>query len=174
MSKRRQDPDDEVRRLAFAMLDRRDAEIQRRIQQATQKLTEREPSATASLHQALAENYMELAASGLATGVFRGRALEMAETHCRQAIETSESATRYLLLSEILLAARKVADCKLALVGALRLGAPYSAVAPTMAEASFEERRFDQVAECLRSLNEGGGGLQMDGIRRFWTREAAQ
>jgi hypothetical protein len=169
-----QDSDDEVRLLAFAMLDRRESDIQRRIEQARGRLQSREhPSASASLHQALAESHLELVRSGLVGGAFASRALETAEEHCRQGLAARPSASLYMLLAGVLFEQKRFEDCRYVLFDALRDGAPPYPVFLVMAELAFEERRFDLVDECLARLESLSGVPPTAESRGLWTRGRA-
>lgn len=169
-----QDSDDEVRLLAFAMLDRREGDIQRRIQHARGRLQTREhPSASASLHQALAESHLELVRSGLVGGAFASRALETAEEHCRQGLAARPSASLYMLLAGVLFEQKRFDDCRYVLFDALRDGAPPYPVLLMMAELAFEERRFDLVDECLARLESLSGVPPTTELKGFWSRGRA-
>ncbi len=169
-----QDSDDEVRLLAFAMLDRREGDIQRRIQQARGRLQTREnPSASASLNQALAESHLELVRSGLVGGAFATRALQTAEEHCRQGLAARPSTSLHMLLAAVLFEQKRFDDCRFVLFDALRDGAPPYPVLLMLAELAFEERRFDLVNECLTRLESLSGVPPTTELRDFWSRGRA-
>jgi len=164
------DPDDEVRLLAYAMLDRRDEAIQRRLRDAFERLTGAPDAERSGLHRAIAENYWELVHSGLSAGEVATRALESAAYHAAESSALEPHVSTFLLESRAQLRLGRVPAAERALDAALRAGAAPTSVLPLLAEIAFRTRRFDLVRHCLLSLDTGTGGRPKIGsVQRFWT-----
>lgn len=175
------DPADDVRLLAYAMLDRRDAALQSRIQALETSLA-REPLApgdAAAMHRTLARLHWELAYSGLATGAVEQRALDSAAAHARAALavdaaaDTAADRGTLFLLGRILLRQGALREAEQVLTRARELGIAESSIRPFLAEIAFLERRFAHV----RAHLDAGGRDQRPGVAsylgRFWLPEAA-
>lgn len=175
------DPADDVRLLAYAMLDRRDAALQSRIQALETSLA-REPLApgdAAAMHRTLARLHWELSYSGLATGAVEQRALDSAAAHARAALavdaaaDTAVDRGTLFLLGRILLRQGALREAEQVLTRARELGIAESSIRPFLAEIAFLERRFAHV----RAHLDAGGRDQRPGIAsdlgRFWLPEAA-
>lgn len=163
------DPDDEVRLLAYAMLDRRDEVIQRRIQEAFERLSRATPVEQAVLHRVIAENHWELVHSGLAAGELATHVLDAAAHHAAQSAALEPRVSTFLLESRIEMRRGRVVAANRALDAALRAGAAPTSVLPLLAEVAFRARRFDIVRHCLQSLDAATAERpKLGAVRRFW------
>ena len=173
------DPADDVRLLAYAMLDRRDAVLQSRIQELETSLARDRlaPGDEAAVHRTLARLHWELSYCGLATGAVEQRALDCAGAHARAALAADGSADAaapdrgtLLLLGRILLRQGALREAEQALLEAHELGIADSSVRPFLAEIAFLERRFAHVRAHLEAGDQRPG-IASD-LGRFWLREA--
>lgn len=183
------DPVDDVRLLAYAMLDRRDARLQARIQvyQRALKSSDLDASERRALNHALGELYWELAYTGLATGAVEARALESAARHARAALDAErpadgaaqterhgERATLFLL-GRILIRQGQLDEAERVLIQARARGFADASIRPYLAEIAFLRRDMASVKEHLRALGPRAHdrpGLIAD-LCRFWlAREA--
>lgn len=171
------DPSDDVRLLAYAMLDRRDAALHGRIQhhEAELERDDLSPAERATAHRALARLHWELSYCGLATGAVATRALDSARDHARAVLDAEDDRGILFLLGRILLRQGELRAAEHVLLEAREQGIDDSSVRPFLAEIAFLERRFQHVRTHLQAG--GRNGEQRPGIvshvGRFWLVEAA-
>jgi hypothetical protein len=145
---------DDVRLLAYALLDRKERTLYTRIQECKKELAETPPAAQLSLHKRLAQDYWELAYLGLAKGEVLTHVLTAARTHAEAALNARpDEHGLSLLLGRILLKQGKLNQARVALERALAGGLPGIAVLPQLAEVAFRERRFAQVRQHLAAID---------------------
>lgn len=171
------DPSDDVRLLAYAMLDRRDAALHGRIQMHEAELERGglAPAEQAAVHRALAWLHWELSYCGLATGAVAARALDSARDHARAVLDAEDDRGTLFLLGRILLRQGELRAAEHVLLEAREQGIDDSSVRPFLAEIAFLERRYQHVRTHLQAG--GRNGEQRPGIvshvGRFWLAEAA-
>lgn len=149
------DPVDDVRLLAYALLDGKERIIYANVKEISAKLTEAPPSLHGSLHKRLAQEYWELVYLGLAQGEVLAHVLAKADDHARKAIEAlrDDAGVRFLH-GRILMAKGMREEARRALDDAEALGLPNEKLLPYRADLAFQERAFDEVVDCLRALPE--------------------
>ncbi len=180
------DPVDEVRLLAYAMLDRRDHEIQQAINEQRAKLTTAKGVKIAVCHRAIANHYWELAYSGLATGAVLLSTLQSAIENAEAAYRADPDPGTSLLLGRILLRQYEEMDQTLqatrdqilqravqALQRAMDTGLASSVVTPFLAEAAFNLRRLYEIPGLLQEA----GDLStihpaLGRVQRIWLSES--
>jgi polysaccharide biosynthesis protein PelE len=139
------DPVDDVRLLAYAVLDGRERALQADIQALG--------SQAAPPHGRLAQLHWELAYQGLVQGELLAFALERALHHVRRALaERPVNAGLALLMGRILLRLGRLEEAAGALGRAGEQGMPAVVVAPYQAEIAFFERRRAEVQRVLGPL----------------------
>ena len=143
------DPADDVRLLAYAVLDARERALQVEIQALSRDADRaRSPAADARL----AELYWELAYQELVEGELHTFCLERALEHARQALRAAAVPRMALVAGRALLRLRRPAEARAFLVDACQRGLPLEVVGPYLAEAGFQLRRPDDVRRHLRSV----------------------
>lgn len=148
------DPADDVRLLAYSMLDRQESDINHRIQVSLQQLDGAIGTHKAAIHATLARWYWELAYLGLAQGSVLEHVLKQAREHVNDALALGADDDSHLLAGRI---AMELGDLDLAerhLLGAEADGIDVEKLLPYRAEIAFARGEFAAVAEQLRQLPE--------------------
>jgi len=147
------DPVDEVRLLAYSMLDKKEKNIGHAIHQQIQTL-DNSASNPVRVHLRLAESYWELSYLGLVTGQAKLHVLNDAYEQIKLAIKmnTQDGAT-YFLQARIALALNDYKVAELSLKQALALGMNFAQVAPYQAELAFVTRQFDKIEQYIGSID---------------------
>lgn len=145
------DPEDDVRLLAYSMLDQQETRINQHIEQLLQRLNS-EPAALPSTHAALARWYWELAYLGLAQGGVLEHILGQALEHVLAAQGGAYDVDLDLLAGRILMAQGNTEQARQHLEHALERGINPGRVAPFFAEIAFMERRYDEVPRYLSAM----------------------
>jgi hypothetical protein len=161
------DPVEDVRLLGYAILERRQGAIYRRIQDALGAL-ERAPDQPGP-HLELAQQYWELVYQGLVGGDLQSYLLAKARTHLERAAKADpRNPSLQLLLGRIQLRQQDYADAALSLKQARALGMPTRVVNPHAAELAFAERRFPEVRRLLRPMAEKRRGPILSRLVEYW------
>jgi len=141
------DPVDDVRLLAYAVLDGRERQIQTQIQAVRDQARERGVEGL-SLYgqQRLAELYWELAYQGLVEGELLTFTLEKVLHHTAVVIRSTSGAPRMAFLAgRVKLLQRAPEGARVMFQEALRRGLPMEVVGPYLAEADYQERKAFEV-----------------------------
>lgn len=164
------DPSDDVRLLAYSMLDRQESQINLRIEKAVGQLPGAAPKAAAALHATLAEWYWELGYLGLAQGSVLQHVLGRAGEHAQQGIELGEGSPLSLLAARIALLNGDLSGAEHYLQQARSKGLHSSAVAPFEAELAFRSARYEHIPKVLGSLGaEISNRPPMAAVARYWS-----
>ncbi len=175
-------PSEDVRLLAFAILDRREKRLRSSVRTLERRLVqlERSPhhpghaSVLAQCHRRLAQHYWELCYGGFVSGDLERETLERAARHALAAETERSDAASALLLARIHLRQRRAAEAWQYLERAERAGAHRASSAPLFAEAAYALRRFDQIPRLLQRMQ--GAELcrpDLAEVARFWTEPRA-
>jgi polysaccharide biosynthesis protein PelE len=163
------DPSEDLRLIAYGILDTREKTINARIHAATQKLENASPAERLTLEKQLAELYWELIYQGLVHGDLREHAAEQARVHLQRALALDEDDAALLALSgQIAMSTGDLDEARGAFQQALSLGLPDSRVLPYMAEVAFRARRFDEVRELARRLASLPSTHRIDHVISYW------
>ncbi|MCG5258858.1 lipopolysaccharide N-acetylglucosaminyl transferase [Cupriavidus gilardii] len=188
---------DDVRLLAYGMLDAAEQRLTRQILQAQDCLhalgDDGDPASRAAVHEHLAQLHWELVYQNLAQGDVRSHTLEQADRHAEAALQALSQApgatTLYLraadgsgvaspvaglwqLRGRLALARRDPAAARAALQRATALGFPRERALPLLAEAAYLEGDFAAVGAAMRSLRQAASlpALpQLQPLLRYWT-----
>jgi hypothetical protein len=164
-----EDPDEDVRLLAHALLEAKSRAAYRRIHDGTRELGAAPEARRWALHRRLAEEYWDLAWLGLARGECLDHALGMARQHARAALADDPArASLHFLLGRIELRRRNAEGAEAALGRAAELGVPAARVRPYLAEAAFLARRFERVHR-LAEAQPASIAPAAERIRRYWS-----
>jgi hypothetical protein len=153
------DASEDVRLLAYAILERREKSLRASIERKLGALAAVEgsgPSHLAALLE-LAHDHWELVHGGFVEGELAQRTLQLAAEHTRAALELCGGATSStggslaVLLARIELRRGEPAGAVQALELAAGAGVAGSTLAPLLAELAFIERRFDRIPQLLAS-----------------------
>jgi tetratricopeptide (TPR) repeat protein len=164
------DPVDDVRLLAYAMLDKKDQAIAKRIQERQLALAKAEVRQQFFLRRYLAQDYWEMAYLGLATGDVLGFVLEQAALHLDEALKLREDAGARFLLGRVRLRQKRPTEAQAELEQAKAGGLPDPTILPYLAEAAFLAGRYDQVQVHLRNLESRFVQRPpLDAVVGYWT-----
>lgn len=171
------DSHEDVRLLAYAILERREKELRGRIEALLNDL-EALQSASAAYEdkqraaalKALAEQHWELVHGGFVSGDVETQTLTAAARYGHASLLLTLDGSLALLLGRIQLRAHKPGSALRYLRAAGSLGVASSVLAPLYAEAAFLMRRFDAIGPLLTEA--GNARLarpKLDAVARFWT-----
>ncbi len=167
------DPTDDMRLLAYGLLDRREKSIseqlvrERSVLAAAHEIGDRD---TARLvHHRIGQLYWELVYLDLVQGDMRGYALEQALVHTEQSLDGSAAdGARWLLIGRIRLQRGELQPARAALEAALEYGMPRRNVLPYLAELHFLERRYVDVRKLMYELGAQPSSEQLTAMQQFW------
>ena len=148
------DPSDDVRLLAYSMLDKQESDINLRIQTALRQLSEGSAPAVGALHGTLARWYWELAYLGLAQGSVLEHVLNQAREHAGKGLQAGEGGELFLLAGRIALELRDIERAEVLLKQAQEHGMGAAQILPFRAELAFEAGRYHDIPSLLASLPE--------------------
>lgn len=146
---------EDIRLLAFAILDRREKRLRARIKVTEGRLAAhsgaaaRARSERAGCHRRLARDHWELVYGGFVSADVRGIVLESAARHAGAALHDEMDPRTIVLLARIRLAQRRPGDAWACLERAEQAGAPHVSCALLFAEAAYMMRRFREIPALL-------------------------
>ncbi len=146
------DPGDEVRLLAYAMLNAIERTLDARVQALEAALANGDDT-LGRCADALAQAYWEYHYLGLAQGSVARHTLERALDSLDQALARHATAARWLLRGRICLAQGRHAAARHAFDESARRGMHADDLAPQRAELAFCSRRFDEISAQLQRLS---------------------
>lgn len=167
------DPADDIRLLAYGLLDRREKSIseqlvrERGVLAAAEEIGDRDTAR--AVHHRIGELYWELVYQDLVQGDMRSYALEQALIHTEQALDGSAAdGARWLLIGRIRLRRGELAPAHAALGAALEHGMPRRNVLPYLAELRFLQRRYADVRRLMYELGAQPSSEQLSALQQFW------
>ncbi len=164
------DSQDEVRLLAYGIMDREEKRIMQRITEAQARLGHRSGTRWAAVdHARLAELYWELVYHGLVQGDMRRYTRDQAVSHAREALELRPGlAGIHFLLGRVALADGHPDQAREHFQAARQHGMREARLAPWVSEALFQEGRFSEIVPWMRQVGEMGGSSQLASVSRYW------
>lgn len=167
------DPVDEVRLMAYGILDNKEKEIDAIIHQGLKQLNEKKHlnKEKAKIHQQLAEAYWELSYLGLVQGRAREHILHSAKHYAIAALRhKSNNVELLLLLAQILSNQGYFKKASLVLKKAEELGISPEKLAARKAELAFELKNFSQVTSHVKKLAKiAENNMVLEGMVKQWT-----
>ena len=163
------DPADEVRLVAYGILDNQEKNINQLVHEEVLKLRE---ATTAEMKlialRRLAELYWELVYGGLVHGDVRAHAMGETENYLNQAMELApEDAGRWFLKGRVLMFRRDPA-AEAALHRAVANGLEESRVLSYLGQIAFERRDYNEVRRIFGSLAEGQFSPRLKSAVKYW------
>lgn len=144
-------PEDDVRLLAFSLLEKKNAEINNRIEQLRQDLTRKDNKA--KIHVAVAKNYLRLVKLGLLQEEMKPRILDKAYEHLREALsENPADRNSHFILGQILMEKGEIDEAQAALNKALEHGFAAGDVYPFLAKAAYLRRDLLNIPEYIKKI----------------------
>jgi hypothetical protein len=165
------DPVDDVRLLAYALLDSKERTIYANIKKIEAGLPQA-PSAThGNFHGRIAHQYWELVYLGLAQGEVLAHVLGKGLEHAERATTAlPEDAGLRLLQGRLLMARDRLDDARVAFDRAEALGLPRERLLAYRADLAFYARRFDEVQTLLRALpTEAKSRMPLSAVVDYWS-----
>jgi tetratricopeptide (TPR) repeat protein len=179
------DPAEDIRLLAYSMMDAWEKDITRRLQSAQTQLDALPVSKETgdhgnkralnfNAHRRLAELYWEQVDTKLARGDLRQFALQNAKRHCESALEIQPSAAGvWLLFGEVLSELQMGEVASRALRAARAAGADSVKVNQLSARLAFERGEYDKVREHMNRVNKSARvPYSLKQVSRFWAGQA--
>jgi polysaccharide biosynthesis protein PelE len=163
------DPAEDLRLIAYGILDAREKAINAQIQAARARAEEAQGAERAGLEKRLAQLYSELVYQGLVQGELREHSTAEAAAHLAQALmlDAADPALD-ALLGQLALDAGETGTARSALERALERGYPESRVLPYLAEIAFRTRRFDEVRAIARRLAPLPNTQRLEQVVDYW------
>ncbi len=163
-------PFDDVRLLAYALVDSKQRRLFGRIQKSTQLAQDADGRARIGHHKQLAYDNWELVYLGLIQGEMLLPVLASAARFARLSLQGHpHDASLTLLLGRILLRQGELADAEQTFRHAQHLGLPSSAVNPYLAEVAFRQRRFADIGGHLQDEANEWAPEKLTAMVNFWS-----
>ena len=164
------DPVDDVRLLAYGMLDGKEKAISSKILAARDALDGVDaPADAAVINKQIAEYYWELVYQHLVQGDMQKFAAEEATRHARAALAISaDDAGLWFMLGRLALETGALVDADEAFARAGELAFPRERMLPYLAELLFKQRRFSQVRLLFGELRGQAAPPALLPLRRYW------
>jgi polysaccharide biosynthesis protein PelE len=166
------DQADDLRLLAYGMLEGKEKKIAARIQQARDDLAvASEDTALYTANKQLAELYWELIYQGLVQGSMREYALEQVRHYSRAALRQQvRDSGLWVISGRMRLLTQDYQGALGAFSTAMVMGLPQSRAEPYLAELAFLQHRYDEVRERMQRIRAESRSQQMALLTDFWGR----
>ena len=166
------DPEDDVRLLAYALLNRKEKAIETRIRVSTEQLRNAPAGQDFLQHKALAHNYWAFAQLGDPQGSARLLLCTRAQEHAQAALRLCpRDGGLQWLLGRILLVLMQLDGAREAFEYARQSGIDGRHIQPFLAEIAFLRRRYADVRDHLTQVKPGKR-LQLNKASTYWERPA--
>lgn len=147
-------PEDEVRLLAFSMLEKKNTEIYTRIETLQQSLGSAEKKE--KIHVTIARNYFNLVVLDLIQEEMKSQVLTKAHQHLQKALDRDpDNRNAHFFLGQVLLESGTIEHAVQAFESALDLGYPPSAVNTFLAETAYQQRQFQKIPAYIQQIPVG-------------------
>lgn len=146
------DPADDVRLLAYSMLDQKESGINQRIERLLARLNQADDDSPEATHAGLARWYWELAYLGLAQGSVLDHVLGQARHHAEQSLAIHSNPEIHLLAGRIALEQGDLNAARSFFKQAEAGGIQFEKIAPFLAEAAFVAGDYHDVPRLLAKL----------------------
>lgn len=164
---------DDIRLLAYALIDRKEQRISERIECARQRLT---PSLSANsqyLYRCIVKDYWELAHLGLVEGETLNYVLDKACEYAQLGLQHfPNDRGLHLQYAKLLLRLKKTNQAYDEFKSAETLGVDRKKLLLYYAEIGFLQRRYSEVKRYMKELNLITASPQIHGATRFWREQA--
>lgn len=169
------DPVDDIRLLAYALIDRKEQRISESIESARQKLEHNNTESNARyLYQSIVKDYWELAYLGLV----EGEALNFVLNKAREYLEAGlfrypQDRGLHLQYAKLLLRLGKPKNAYDEFKLAENLGIARQKLLLYYAEIAFLDRRFIEMKRYMREIEVVKTQPQIHAVMRYWQKEAS-
>ncbi|NIA56204.1 hypothetical protein HAV22_21465 [Massilia sp. TW-1] len=158
---------DDIRLLAYGILDGKEKEVTRRILKLEKRLARCGRSEAKEVHHQLTELYWELIYQSLVQGDLLVHSAEQMRTHARLVLEHGDDASIWFLLTRLELAMNNPDAAQLAFDHACRCSCAPERLLPYLAELRYLQRRHLDVRATLLRLA-GMGVPSLEPAMRYW------
>ena len=164
------DPADDIRLLAYGILDNKEKAVMARIREAQLAVdTARDDTERHAGHKRIAELYFELIYQDLVQGDMRRFAADQVRSHIGAAHRFSQDdAGLWFMLARLELQARNIDAAQAALERAEAAGFAHARLAPWVAELRFLQGRHDEVRRMFNELPPDATLPAVTAMRRYW------
>lgn len=167
------DPLEDLRLLAYGLLDKKEKAITQRISAERDALKAFEAAGdraqAAGAHARIAELHWELVYQNLVQGDLLAFTAQEADAHARAALEADpDDLGLWFLLGRLGLARGDLDDASHAFETALARGYPRERVLPYLAELRFRQRRFSDVLMLVGELQRQRNAPVIEPVLRYW------
>ncbi|MFV3383949.1 HEAT repeat domain-containing protein [Pseudomonas sp. NY15364] len=146
------DPSDDVRLLAYSMLDQRESRINQRIEHALADMENVSTDRKFALHAQLARWYWELAYVGLVQGSVLDHVLQQAWGHVTSALVGNASGELHLLAGRIAMEQGNLDEAMAQFDLSAHTGMDAVQLAPYRAEIAFLRQRYEEIPQMLATM----------------------
>jgi polysaccharide biosynthesis protein PelE len=165
------DEADDLRLLAYGMLDNREKSLNTYVDDTLKKLAScTQPSLCQLYQKQLAELYWTFAYEHLAEGDMLAYMLMQAEHYARTALAVRLDGDLLVLLAQILIKQEKIHEVEAVFDQAIQLGMPAMRIQPYLAELAFQRQDYHAVREHLKLISFNNQIPQIANIQQFWLR----
>lgn len=166
------DPIEDIRLLAYGMIDSKEKTIGMRILTEESRLeTTADTEALYGSNKRLAEMYWELAYQKLVQGDMLVHTCAQARHHAKEAVATHpEDAGLWFLLTRVAIELKDLDEAEATVSMARKLGFPRDQLIPYEAELAFLQRRFTDIPQLFGTLISTPSDLRMSSIYRYWSK----
>lgn len=166
------DEADDLRLLAYGMLDQREKILNATIDELLKKLTDCHDINLCQLYQKqLAEIYWSFAYENLAEGDILSYMLAQADHYTRAALQTKPDGDLWVLLAQILIKQKKFEGVETAFEQAILLGMPAMRIQPYLAELAYQRQDYPAVRKHIQLMETNNQTPQIANMQRFWLRK---
>lgn len=164
------DPADDIRLVAYGMLDQREKAINQKITEELAHLESEQPaSARETSLRHLAELYWELVYQGLVQGDVRKHAIGQSMEYVSQTLElTPEDSGLWVLQGKLINELGQIRAASIAFQQAIDLGYPAIRLLPYQAEMAFMQRDFKRVQQLLSEMSAFDNSEKTQALVQFW------
>lgn len=161
---------DDVRLLAYGILDQKEKELTQQIDRALTLLENASPARHYRLYRRLAELYWELHFQDLVQGDIRALALRRALQYADQTLaENSEDGGMWLLRGRIMMSHERLDGAEESFQRALAVGLPPSRVNPWLAELALWQGRYSEVRALMATIAEDTQFTNLSPSVQYWS-----
>ncbi|WP_417357047.1 tetratricopeptide repeat protein [Gallaecimonas pentaromativorans] len=163
------DLEDDVRLLAYSLLDGKENSINKQINQLQTQL--KDPTQQAQhwrFNRQLAEKFWELSYLGLAQGELRQYVLSRAAQYAQASIEQHPTTATEVFLGRVYLALGRYQEAQPLFERAADTTIARRHVMPYLAEIAFYQRRYDDCRAHLAALPPQANGSALQQLREYW------
>ena len=166
------DATDDIRLLAYALLDRKEYRLSKRIEQAKQDLEKQENPGKKQLYRQIANDYWELAHLGLVQGEAKNYVLGMAFKYIELGLVYSPEDSGLLFqYAQILLRLGKYQQALEEFKKAEMLGIEFICLQTYYAEIAFYTRRYFEVKQLMTAIELPAAYPLLTTAARFWRKK---